>query len=268
MAINAIVREPPSGVELDVLDLAVPHKNERPIQPCLGCVSTAGGFHCAWSCTCWGPGSAAAGIPDFMHDADVYGRLEDADGFIVFTPIHWYSVPTQLKAMFDRLVCANLTITRAVAVALFGGGSATAEHMSTGDDTLPPSIKDPKLTKQAQRSGRYDHYLKNHLEGKVAGFFVHGDAGADDYIRNKRPASYLAAPKEREPGHRCAIQPLVWQCRYSGIFVPDDCVETFDINQNVPYADQNDKARANVSFADRAGMLLDRVVNHIKLRSM
>lgn len=251
-AVNAIVQNPPSGVELDVLDLSVPTGGDGRIQPCKGCVSTSGGFHCHWPCSCYGEGSAEEKLPDLMHDQGVYRRLVEADGFVVLTPIHWYGVPTQVKAMFDRLVCANLTITRSVASSLFGDWAGKA--------------KDPEKTKQAQRSGRYNHYLKNHLEGKTAAFFVHGDAGADDYIRAKKPASYLQAPKEREPGHRCAIRPLVWQCRYSGVVVPEDCIETFVLNPGLPYSDQNDKAKGNVQFTDRAVQLVDRLVNHIRVK--
>jgi len=240
------------GVEA-VYDLTVEGTHEFVAEGCL-----------VHNCTCYGPGSREADLPDLMWDENVYGRLEESDGFILLTPIHWYSVPTQVKAMFDRLVCANLTLTRKQAVELLRPGGVTARHMS--ESKLPIYVKDPKITKPAFRTGRFNQYLSNHLAGKVAAFFVHGDGGAGDYVRNTPPMSYVRASHDREPGPLCAIQPLVWQCRYSGIYVPDDCIEAFELNAGTNYADQNDKAKTNRQFLDRASMLVDRVINYIRMR--
>ena len=84
-----------------------------------------------------------------MYEADIYTKLEQCDGFLVITPIHWYSVSTQVKAMFDRLVCANQTITKDQAEEIFGKGN----------------IKKSELVGSAELSGQYKHLLKNHLEG-------------------------------------------------------------------------------------------------------
>jgi multimeric flavodoxin WrbA len=91
----------------DVVDLGI---DDIRIQPCKGCVSTSGGMHCHWNCSCYAP--KMEDNPDLMYEANIYDRLENCDGFIVVTPIHWYAVSSQVKAMFDRLVCANLTITK------------------------------------------------------------------------------------------------------------------------------------------------------------
>ncbi len=40
-----------------------------------------------------------------MWDLDLYARLDMADAWAIIGPINWYSVSSNLKLMFDRLVC-------------------------------------------------------------------------------------------------------------------------------------------------------------------
>lgn len=245
------------GVEFDVLDLSVGFAQGDPtrnvvVQPCKGCVSTSP-LHCAFPCTCWGPGTADEGVPDLMHDRHVYRRIQDADGFCVITPVHWYSVSSQVKAMFDRLVCANLTVTRTDALRIFGSIEA---H------------KDPTRTKAAAASGEHDGKARNHLAGKVAAFLAHGDGGADDYVGRAQPLSYRRyGAASGEPPLSKALDPLVWQCRYSGVHVPEDLVETIEINRGVGYEGQNDRALRNQAFLDTAVSLVNRLITAIKVRT-
>ena len=102
-------------INFEYIDLSVGKVN---IQPCNGCISTSNGFHCHWQCSCFEKGSKTK--PDLMYESNIYTKLENCDGFIVISPIHWYSVSTQVKAMFDRLVCANQTITKEQAEEIFG----------------------------------------------------------------------------------------------------------------------------------------------------
>lgn len=167
------------------------------------------------NCSCYTYGMEEN--PDLMYEADIYTRLENCDGFIVVTPIHWYSVSTQVKAMFDRLVCANLTITKEQARQIFGKGNT----------------KNSQLTGRAELSGKYKHLLKNHLEGKFAGFIAHGDNGANDYGNN--PPSI----GDEFWSVRNNVMPLVYQCRFSGIHCPDDLVEAVYINEGISYYQAN-----------------------------
>lgn len=214
----------------DVVDLGI---GDTRIQPCKGCVSTAGGMHCHWKCDCFAPNMEEN--PDLMHDEDIYGRLENCDGFIVVTPIHWYSVSSQVKAMFDRLVCANLTITKEQAVEIFGKGNT----------------KNSKLTGRAELSSKYKNLLKNHLEGKWAGFIAHGDNGANDYDNNSPNVG------DQFWSVRNNIMPLVYQCRFSGINCPDDLIEAVYINEGIPYY------QANLEPVDHLYELSDGVVERM-----
>ena len=45
--------------------------------------------------------------PDLMWDLDLYGRLARADAWAIIGPVNWYGPSTNLKLMFDRLVCMN-----------------------------------------------------------------------------------------------------------------------------------------------------------------
>jgi multimeric flavodoxin WrbA len=208
------------------------------IQPCKGCVSTANGMHCHWQCSCFQKGSKHA--PDLMYEADIYDKLEQCDGFMVVSPIHWYSVSTQVKAMFDRLVCANQTLTQEQAIEILGDGN----------------IKVADITGQAELEGKYKSLLKNHLEGKVAAFLVHGDDGANDYDGNQPYTGDLMWDV------RNSVMPLVYQCRYSGINSPDDLVEAFYINKGLDYYEAN--LQPNKELFERADSLMERFMGYLK----
>lgn len=243
----------PEGVEVDLCDLSV--RKDRPIvQPCKGCVSTANGFHCHWPCTCYFKGDSER--PDLMHDWDIYRRLQECDGFMVFCPVHWFAVPTQVKAMFDRLVCANLTLT-----------AKQAEKLGTD--------KNSKITTALEKSGKLRKFLRNHLEGKYGAFFVHGDDGADDYEeeagtkggdRKPLPDSFWSQYDKYSYGVSNfsiqAVMPIVWQCRYSGIIVPEECVEGLHFNKGVSYAKANEQPLDEA--VEKASAVLGRLVEKLK----
>lgn len=224
-------------VDFDIVDLSVGRVN---IQPCKGCVSTSGGMHCHFKCSCFKKGSKK--FPDLMYEADIYDRLENCDAFIVVSPIHWYSVSTQVKAMFDRLVCANLTITKDQAIEIFG----------------PDGIKNSELTGRAELSQKYKHLLKNHLEGKWAAFYLHGDDGASDYNGNKPDIGDI-----NWDVRDCAM-PLVYQCRYSGINCPNDLVESFYINKGKDYYQSNLDMDSEGEFFLKMDGLVERLLNYIQ----
>lgn len=223
--------------DFDIIDLSVGKVN---IQPCKGCISTSNGFHCHWHCDCYSKNSKKK--PDLMHDSDVYTKLENCDAFVVVSPIHWYSVSTQVKAMFDRLVCANQTITKEQAIEIFGEGN----------------IKDSELTGNAEIYGQHKHLLKNHLEGKWAAFYIHGDDGANDYDGNPPYTGDKAWDVKN------SVMPLVYQCRYSGINAPDDLVEAFYINQGKAYYQANLDMPEETEFFYRMENLMDKLLNYIE----
>ena len=223
-------------VDFDVIDLSVGKVN---IQPCKGCISTANGFHCHFPCSCYAKGSKVQ--TDLMYEADIYKKLEECDGFIVVSPIHWYSVSTQVKAMFDRLVCANQTITQEQAVEIFGSGNA----------------KKAELTGNAEIYGQYKHLLKNHLKGKWAAFYVHGDDGANDYDGNPPHTG------DKMWDVKNSVMPLVYQCRYSEINCPDDLVEAFYINQGKSYYQANLDMPTESEFFIKMDNLMEKLLNYL-----
>jgi multimeric flavodoxin WrbA len=42
-----------------------------------------------------------------MWDLDMYARLDMADAWAIIGPHNWYAATSNLKLMFDRLVCMN-----------------------------------------------------------------------------------------------------------------------------------------------------------------
>lgn len=226
--------------DFDLVDLSVNQSKKPIIQPCKGCVSTAGGYHCNWYCTCYSKDDDKK--PDLMYEADIYTKLEDCDGFLVFSPIHWYSVSGQVKALFDRLVCASQTLSYEDALDVLGKGN----------------LKNSEITGKFAQSGEYNYLLKNHLEGKVAGFYIHGDDGANDYDGKEMPESY----KEEHFSAKQAVMPLVNQCRYSGIKVPDDMIQAFSMNKGVDYFTANLNMDELSKPYEKADKLIDGLKNY------
>ena len=238
-------------VNFKVIDLAVNQAKRPIIQPCKGCVSTAGGFHCHFSCTCYFKGDKSK--PDLLKEMDVYELLKGCDAFIIVSPIHWYSLSSQVKLLFDRLVCVNQTLTVDDAKKLMG-----AEN-----------IKNSEVTGKFSKSGKYDNMLRNHLEGKVAGFYVHGDDGANDYSKSEKPESYsdvLYDGFAQNP--KSVVMPFITQLKYSGIYVPDELVESFYVNKGVDYYTTNIKMNKEEEFFDRADNLLENLLTYLDKKSL
>lgn len=241
------LKDLPDDIEIDLVDLSV--EDETPIiQPCKGCISTAGGAHCHWPCDCYF--KKDKDHPDFISDFDIYKRLEKCDAFMVFTPINWWSVPTQVKALFDRLVCASLTITDKQAQKLW-----------------PDDVKNPTKTKKFSKTEEYKKMVKNHLEGKVGAFYIHGDDGADDYKGREMPESFNKYKIGDYNKPINTILPIVWQCRYMGIDVPDELVEAFYMNEEISYSEANDKMKeGKLGFAvKKAKKLIVDTYEYIKI---
>lgn len=206
-------------VEWDFLDLSV--KSGPKVQPCKGCVSTAAP-HCHWPCSCYKPNNPKE--PDLLYDLDVYNRLIGCHGILIITPINWYSQPTQLKAMFDRLVCAN------------GGNPYPA--LTEG--------KNPVLSRRLELLPEWQLITRNHLAGRTAAFIVHGDnganeLGADGYPKFMRPEDkdydLNEEPEWSNPIH--AVMSLIMQLRYSGIHVNPEHVAGFIFGEDLPYGVNN-----------------------------
>ena len=136
------------GCECDVLDLShLASQYGRVIYPCKACVSTAMPL-CHWPCSCY-PNHALGQVRDWMNE--IYPRWVDAHGVLIVTPVYWYQVPSGLKLMMDRLVCAD-------------GGNP--DPTSTGG-------KDPARAKRRELDG---WPYPRHLAGRAYAVVAHGDA--------------------------------------------------------------------------------------------
>jgi multimeric flavodoxin WrbA len=206
----------PPGWQVDTEDLGNQHGRPK-IQACNACVSSSMAL-CVYPCNCYGPRSENQ--PDLMWDLDLYGRLARADAWALIGPTNWYGPTTNFKLMFDRLVCA-------------AGGNPR------------PDLIDKKDTLKAQaleRSPEWRHLTKNHLEGRSAAFFTYCDGGANEIGPDGRPKlvqhkAWFNPNEEPYQDERLAYQGLVWQCRYSGIEVPDELWVAGVFGEGVPYAD-------------------------------
>ena len=237
-------------VNFETVDLSVKCDGIN-VLPCKGCVSTSN-MHCHWPCDCYGKKD-----DDLMHKEDVYEKIEACDGFFILTPINWSSCSSVVKSFFDRLVCANLTVTVEEAAEILGEG-----------DT-----KNSTKTRAAEKSGKYDSMLKNHLEGKVAGFFGHGNGGGEDYLEfaKKKKDSMAEMPEslseyEKENGEEDVnrlLDPLVRQCVYSGVRVPDGCVRVVTHGYGVSYGEGNDMFDREKKLFNQASETFGRFVKEL-----
>jgi hypothetical protein len=206
----------PAGWQIDHEDLGNEHGKPK-IQACNACVSSSMAL-CVWPCNCYGPNSEHQ--PDLLWNLDLYRRLARADAWAFIGPINWYGPSTNFKLLFDRLVCMN-------------GGNPR------------PDLIDKKNTLLAQaleRSPQWQELTSNHLEGRTAAFFCYGDQGGRDFDETGRPKilqhkAWFDPAQEPFREERNAYQGLVWQCRYSGVEVPDELWRHADIGVGKLYAD-------------------------------
>lgn len=149
------VIEAKRGFDVDILDLSrLASEYGRVIHPCKACVSTAMPL-CHWPCSCY-PNHAIGQVNDWMNE--IYPMWVRAHGIMIVTPVNWYQAPAGLKAMIDRLVCAD-----------GGNPDPTSTHG-----------KDPKAAKALELKG---WPYPRHLAGRLFSVIVHGDASGTENLR-------------------------------------------------------------------------------------
>jgi hypothetical protein len=157
-----------------------------------------------------------------MWNLDMYARLDLADAWAIIGPVNWYAPTSNLKLMFDRLVCMN-------------GGNPCEETIKH---------KDPELAMKLEHSAEWETASLNHLEGRTAGFFCYGDAGGNELDSTGRPKlldpehkHYFDPRSEPFANERETYAPLVWQCRYGGVEVPNSLWQYVEFGKDEPYSD-------------------------------
>ena len=143
------------GFAVDILDLSrLTSEYGRQIHPCKSCVSTAMPL-CHWPCSCY-PNHSLGQTNDWMND--IYPLWVAAHGILIVTPVNWYHAPTPLKAMIDRLVCAD-----------GGNPDPTSTHGKHADQAKALELKGWPYPR--------------HLAGRHFGLVVHGDSVGAETLR-------------------------------------------------------------------------------------
>ena len=143
------------GFAVDILDLSrLTSEYGREIHPCKSCVSTSMAL-CHWPCSCY-PNYSLAQTDDWMNE--IYPMWVAAHGVMIVTPVNWYHAPTALKAMIDRLVCAD-------------GGNP---------DPSSTHGKKPEEAKALELKG---WPYPRHLAGRHFGVVAHGDSVGAETLR-------------------------------------------------------------------------------------
>jgi multimeric flavodoxin WrbA len=143
------------GLAVDFLDLSrLVSELGRNIHPCKACVSTAMPL-CHWPCSCY-PNYSLQQTDDWMNE--IYPMWVEAHGIMIVTPVYWYQAPAGLKAMIDRLVCAD-------------GGNPD------------PSSTHGKVAEEAKAIELAGWDYPKHLAGRLFALVVHGDAVGAEGLR-------------------------------------------------------------------------------------
>jgi multimeric flavodoxin WrbA len=144
-----------AGVETDVLDLSrTTSEYGKTIYPCKSCVSTAMPL-CHWPCSCY-PNYSLGQAHDWMNE--IYPLWVAAHGIMIVAPVNWYQAAGPLKAMMDRLVCAD-----------GGNPDPTSTHGKHADEA-----------KALELAG---WPYPRHLAGRLFSAVVHGDAVGAESLR-------------------------------------------------------------------------------------
>jgi multimeric flavodoxin WrbA len=139
------------GYEVDILDLSrVTSEYGRQTHPCKSCVSTSMAL-CHWPCSCY-PNYSLGQTDDWMNE--IYPLWVAAHGIMIIMPV----TPTGLKAMIDRLVCAD-------------GGNPD------------PSSTHGKTAKEAKELELQGWPYPKHLKGRHFGIVTHGDSVGAETLR-------------------------------------------------------------------------------------
>ena len=185
----------------------------------------------AGSCNCYAKDDKHE--PHLMWNLDLYARLDLADAWAVIGPVNWYGPSSNLKTMFDRLVCAN-------------GGNPREELIDH---------KNPELAMALEHTDEWRELSVNHLEGRTAAFYCYGDGGGDELDRDGRPKKlrhkeWFDPNDEPFANGRDAFAPLVWQCRYSGVEVPDALWHYTEFGNEKPYSDNQAEDIEEATYAE------------------
>ncbi|MCK1718090.1 flavodoxin family protein [Bradyrhizobium sp. 141] len=143
------------GFAVDILDLSrLASEFGKTIYPCKSCVGTAMPL-CHWPCSCY-PNYSLGQTHDWMNE--IYPLWVAAHGILIVTPVNWYHVPSGLKAMMDRMVCAD-----------GGNPDPTSTHGKRADEAKAMELKGWPYPR--------------HLAGRHFGVVVHGDAVGAEGVR-------------------------------------------------------------------------------------
>jgi multimeric flavodoxin WrbA len=141
--------------EAEILDLSrTTSEYGKTIHPCKSCVSTSMAL-CHWPCSCY-PNYSLGQVHDWMNE--IYPLWVAAHGVMIVTPVNWYQAPGPLKAMMDRLVCAD-----------GGNPDPTSTHGKTAAEA-----------KALELAG---WPYPRHLAGRIFSVVVHGDTVGAETLR-------------------------------------------------------------------------------------
>ncbi|MCA1414111.1 flavodoxin family protein [Bradyrhizobium sp. NBAIM20] len=143
------------GFAVDILDLSrLASEFGKTIHPCKSCVGTAMPL-CHWPCSCY-PNYSLGQTHDWMNE--IYPLWVAAHGILIVAPVNWHHVPAGLKAMMDRMVCAD-----------GGNPDPTSTHGKNAAEAKAIELKGWPYPR--------------HLAGRHFGLVVHGDAVGAEGVR-------------------------------------------------------------------------------------
>jgi multimeric flavodoxin WrbA len=158
---------------------------------------------------------------------DIYPMWVAAHGVLIVTPVHWYQSPTPLKAMIDRLVCAD-----------GGNPDPTSTHGKEADEA-----------KALELAG---WPYPRHLAGRLFSIVVHGDSEGAENLRRSL-ADWMTSMHLQSAGATGEVD------RYIGYYQPyATSHEELDRDMAIQTETRNaSRTLAEAIVAQRAGRLVE-----------
>ena len=98
--------------------------------------------------------------------------------------------------------------------------------------------KNPEKARALEHTEQWKEMSVNHLEGRTAAFFCYGDEMDEhNVLKILRHKNYFDGDAEPFDDDMLAHAPLVWQCRYGGIKVPENIWQHCTSGKNKKYSD-------------------------------
>lgn len=167
-----------NGIDVTFLNLSrMTAEKDLMIWPCKACFSTSPAL-CHFGCSCY-PNEDLNQGPDWMRD-EIYEILMETHGVFVITPTYWYSMPSCLKLLIDRMICLD--------------GANPDPSTTLSPDGSVKNVEKAKTLERGRKKGgksKWDYNSNKAMAGKIFSVFAHGDSEGPELVQHAVSETFL-----------------------------------------------------------------------------